>query len=55
MAEMEAVAAVCPPTGDATRRRLARGEQMRRGASAGGFDRSWALARVDALLGGVVA
>ena len=55
MAEMEAIAGVCPPLGDDARRRLARGEEMRRAGLPGGFDRGAALARVDALLGGVVA
>lgn len=55
LAEMEAIAGVCPPVGGDAWRRLERGERMRLAAQAGGFDRTAALARVDALLGGAMA
>lgn len=55
LAEMEAIAEVCPRLGEAALRRLARGEETRRAAGAEGFDRVAALARVDALLAGAVA
>lgn len=55
-AEMEAIAGVCPSLGANARVRLDRGERMRRTARAeGGFDRTAALARIDALLGGAMA
>lgn len=53
--EMEAIAGVCPSLGNDARRRLDRGEAMRRAAQSGGFDRTAALARIDALLGGALA
>lgn len=55
LAEMEAIAGVCPPVGGDAWRRLERGERMRLAAQAGGFDRTAALARVAALLAGAMA
>ena len=55
IAEMEAIAAVCPRLDEAALRRLRRAEKMRLVAGAGSFDRAAALARVDALLAGAVA
>jgi beta-N-acetylhexosaminidase len=50
--EMEEVIAAARPISPLTAERLRRGEAMRRGSAANGFDRAEAEARFDALLAG---
>jgi beta-N-acetylhexosaminidase len=50
--EMEAVVAAARPISPRTAERLARGEAMRRGSAANGFDRREAEAQLDALVAG---